>query len=96
MGEEIPAIAHLLKLRDEGESITQYEIAPLWFIHASRTKGHKFEMYANIITMTSHLFPGNFGIEEQKQGEGSKLNKEIDARKAHITMCYNRIRAYLF
>jgi hypothetical protein len=64
MGQEIPAIAHLLKLQAEGEQITQYEIAPLWFIHASRTKGHQFEMYSHIITMTSHLFPANFGSEE--------------------------------
>jgi hypothetical protein len=53
-------------------------------------------MYSHIIGMTNHLYPGNFSKEEQECGEGSKLNKEIGERKAHIKMCYNRIRAYLF
>ena len=96
MGEEIPACAHLLKLQAEGEAITQYEIAPLWLIHASRTKGHPYEMYAHVITMTSHLYPCNFGEEEKVCLSGSKLEKEIKDRNEHIKMCYNRIRAYLF
>lgn len=96
MAAEVPAVAHLLKLQAEGESITQYEIAPLWLIHASRTKGSNYEMYSHIILMTQHLSPGNFGEEEKICGTGSKLNKEIQNRKEHIKMCYNRIRAYLF
>ena len=96
MAEEVPAVAHLMKLRDEGEQITQYEIAPLWLIHASRTDGHNYQMYAHVIGMTNHLYPGNFGDDEMMKCKGSKLGKEVAQRKAHMKMCYNRIRAHLF
>ena len=96
MAAELPAVAHLLKLQAEGESITQYEIAPLWLIHASRTEGHTYQMYSHIIGMTNHLYPANFDEDEIKACRGSKLGKEIITRKEHIKMCYNRIRAYLF
>ena len=96
MADEVPAVAHLMKLRDEGEQLTQYEIAPLWLIHASRTDGHNYQMYAHIVGMTNHLYPGNFGADEMMKCKGSKLGKEITQRKAHMKMCYNRIRAHLF
>jgi hypothetical protein len=53
-------------------------------------------MYSHIIGMTNHLYPCNFDEDEISACKGSKLEKEIAARKAHIKMCYNRIRAYLF
>lgn len=46
--------------------------------------------------MTAHLYPGNFGEKEMEAAKGTKLSEEIVDRNAHITMCYNRIRAYLF